>query len=64
LGDSENKTVVAALLADLVARGPHTDGGLLVVIDGAKALATAVRKVFGDPAFIPAVHAAQARQCR
>jgi putative transposase len=36
LGDSENKTVVAALLADLVARGPHTDGGLLVVIDGAK----------------------------
>lgn len=33
-------------------RGINTDGGLLVVIDGAKALATAVRKVFGDTAFI------------
>ena len=32
--------------------GLNTDGGLLVVIDGAKALATAVRKVFGDTAFI------------
>jgi putative transposase len=52
LGDTENKTVVTALLADLVARGLNTDGGLLVVIDGAKALATAVRKVFGDTAFI------------
>src|SRR6266508_106862 len=55
LGDTENKTVVTALLADLVAlladlvaRGLNTDGGLLVVIDGAKALATAVRKVFGE----------------
>ena len=36
------------LLADLVARGLSREGGLLVVIDGAKALATAVRKVFGD----------------
>jgi putative transposase len=52
LGDTENKTVVTALLADLVARGLNTDGGLLVVIDGAKGLATAVRKVFGDTAFI------------
>src|SRR6266498_2105048 len=52
LGDTENKTVVTALLADLVARGLDTDSGLLVVIDGAKALATAVRKVFGDTAFI------------
>jgi putative transposase len=32
--------------------GANTDGGLLVVIDGAKALATAVRKVFGDTALI------------
>lgn len=52
LGDTENKTVVTALLADLVDRGLNTDGGLLVVIDGAKALATVVRKVFGDMAFI------------
>jgi putative transposase len=52
LGDTENKTVVTALLADLVARGLNTDGGLLVVIDGAKALAIAVRKVVADTAFI------------
>jgi transposase-like protein len=50
LGDTENKTVVTALLADLVARGLSTDGGVLVVIDGAKALAAGVKKVFGDAA--------------
>ena len=52
LGDTENKTVVTDLLADLTARGLSTDGGLLVVIDGAKALATAVRNVFGEHALI------------
>jgi putative transposase len=52
LGDTENKTVVTHLLADLVGRGLSTDGGLLVVIDGAKALATGVRKVFGDQALV------------
>jgi hypothetical protein len=36
VGDIENKTVVTALLAELVDRGLNTDGGLLVVIDGAK----------------------------
>ncbi len=34
LGDSENKTVVTALLADLVARGLSAEAGVLVVIDG------------------------------
>lgn len=52
LGDTENKTVVTHLLADLVDRGLSADGGLLVVIDGAKALAAAVRKVFGDQALV------------
>ena len=52
LGDTENKTVVTHLLADLVDRGLSADGGLLVVIDGAKALAAAVRKVFGEAALI------------
>jgi len=52
LGDTENKIVVTALLADLVDRGLDAAGGLLVVIDGAKALATAVRSVFGDLALI------------
>ncbi len=52
LGDTENKTVVTQLLADLVDRGLCAEGGLLVVLDGAKALATAVRKVFGDVALV------------
>lgn len=52
LGDTENKTVVTALLADLVARGLDATGGLLVVIDGAKALRAAVKKVFGDLALV------------
>ena len=50
LGDTENTTVVTHLLADLVDRGLSAAGGLLVVIDGAKALARAVLKVFGDQA--------------
>lgn len=41
-----------ALLADIVDRGLDYSGGLLVVIDGAKALASATRKVFGDPALV------------
>jgi transposase-like protein len=49
-GSTENKTVVRALLADLVARGLGFDDGLLVVLDGAKALSAAVREVFGDKA--------------
>lgn len=49
-GSTENKTVVKALLADLVGRGLTFDDGLLVVIDGAKALAAAVREVFGAKA--------------
>ncbi len=49
-GATENKTVVKALLADLVSRGLNAEDGLLVVIDGAKALAAAVREVFGAKA--------------
>ncbi|HEX2042462.1 MAG TPA: transposase [Acidimicrobiales bacterium] len=52
LGDTENKTVVSNLLADLVGRGLSAEGGLLVVIDGAKALAAGVKKVFGDQALV------------
>src|SRR3989304_865634 len=52
LGDTEKKAVVPGLLADLVARGLSAEGGLLVVIDGAKALAAGVRKVFGAAALI------------
>ena len=51
-GSTENKTVVRALLADLVERGLAVDDGLLVVLDGAKALSAAVREVFGAKALI------------
>jgi putative transposase len=51
-GSTENKTVVRALLADLLECGLGYDDGLLVVIDGAKALAAAVREVFGAKALI------------
>ena len=51
-GSTENKTVVRSLLADLVERGLTADDGLLVVIDGAKALSAAVREVFGAKAVI------------
>jgi hypothetical protein len=51
-GSTENKTVVGALLADLVARGLRYDDGLLVALDGAKALSAAVREVFGAKALI------------
>lgn len=52
LGDTENKTVVTNLLADLSARGLDASGGILFVLDGSKALAAGVRKVFGDLALI------------
>src|SRR6476620_9885310 len=51
-GSTENKTVVRALLADLGDRGLNVDDGLLVGIDGAKALSAAVREVFGARAAI------------
>jgi putative transposase len=47
-GDTENATIVKALLADLVARGLNIEAGMLVVIDGAKALRSAVKSVFGE----------------
>jgi transposase-like protein len=52
LGDTENKTVVSGLLADLVARGLDTHKGILCVLDGGKALAAGVKKVFGAEAMI------------
>ena len=52
LGDTENKTVVTNLLADLSARGLDASAGILFVIDGSKALAAGVLRVFGDHALI------------
>ena len=47
-GSSENAVVATALLADLVERGLDTAQGVLCVLDGAKALAKAVRDVLGE----------------
>ena len=44
--------MVRALLADMVDRGLCFGDGLLVVLDGAKALSAAVREVFGDNALV------------
>ena len=48
-GDTENATVVKDLLVDLRERGLDTTAPILVVIDGAKALSSAVRAVFDHP---------------
>jgi putative transposase len=49
-GSTENATVVKALLTDLADRGLDVTRPILVVIDGAKALAKAVREIFDRPA--------------
>jgi putative transposase len=46
-GSTENATVATALLSDLVDRGLDVEQGVLVVLDGAKALRKAVRDVLG-----------------
>jgi putative transposase len=49
-GSTENKTVTAHLLSDLVDRGLDVEQGVLVVLDGSKALRAAVAEVFGPVA--------------
>jgi transposase-like protein len=51
-GDTENTTVVKHLLADLVERGLRFEQGLLLVIDGGKALAAGIKRVFGKHAVV------------
>ena len=46
-GSTENKTVTKHLLSDLVDRGLDVEQGVLVVLDGSKALRAAVREVLG-----------------
>jgi putative transposase len=45
---TENETVCAAFLRELVERGLRIEQGLLCVIDGAKGLRKAIQTVFGD----------------
>ncbi len=51
-GATENKAVCRRALADLQGRGLSADEGLLVVIDGSKALQAAVRDALGERAQI------------
>ena len=51
-GATENSTACKELLADLVERGLRTDYTILAVLDGSKALAKAVRAVWGKRVLI------------
>jgi transposase-like protein len=59
-GDTENTTVVRDLLAELRDRGLDTTRPILCVLDGAKALAAAVRSVFD----FPVIHRCQLHKIR
>ena len=51
-GDSENAVVCTDLVTELRDRGLDTSQPILAVLDGAKALASAVKKVWGDRVLI------------
>jgi len=55
-GSTENATLVAMLLADLVDRGLDPGQAILFVIDGGKALRKAIRDVFGEHALVHRCH--------
>jgi putative transposase len=55
-GSTENATLARTLLADLVDRGLDPEQAILFVIDGAKALAKAIREVFGEHALVQRCH--------
>jgi len=55
-GNTENGSVVKALLRDLVERGLDRERARLFVIDGAKALSSAITTVFGS---LAAIHRCQ-----
>lgn len=60
-GTTENSAVAGALLSDLVDRGLEVERPLLFVIDGAKALRTAIRRVWGA---LGVVHRCQVHKVR
>lgn len=60
-GATENATSCTALLSDLQARGLRTDRRILAVLDGSKALAKAVRGVFGDRVIVQRCQAHKVR---
>ncbi len=63
-GATESEAVCRAALEDLGTRGLTAERGLLVVIDGGKGLAAAVRAVWGERALIQRCQAHKARNCQ
>ena len=59
-GSTENKTVTGHLLADLVERGLDVEQGVLVVLDGSKALRAAVAEAFGP---VPVQRCVRHKEC-
>jgi putative transposase len=51
-GSTENATVCQGLLRNLQSRGLHTDRSVLVILDGSKALRSAVNQTFGQAACV------------
>jgi transposase-like protein len=52
VGSSENARVVKDLLASLIERGVSVDDKTLFVIDGSKALRSAIEEMFGESALV------------
>ena len=59
-GATENATVCQGLLTNLGSRGRRTDRSLLVIVDGAKALDTAVTQPFGRAALVQRIRSIRA----
>jgi putative transposase len=63
-GSTENHTVAAALLQDLIERGLRVDAPLLFVIDGGKGIRKALLDVFGSRAIVQRCQVHKARNVR
>ena len=59
-GSTENATVARHLLSDLIGRGLDVDQGVLVVLDGGKALRSAVDQVLGP---VPVQRCVRHKEC-
>lgn len=63
-GSTENADVCVRLFEDMVARGLNTNVPVLVVIDGSKALRSAVGRFFGDGASVQRCHVHKRRNVK
>ena len=63
-GSTENHTVAAKLLQNLIERGLRVDAPVLFVIDGGKGLRKALSDVFGDRAIVQRCQVHKARNVR